>query len=65
MKNVESKILKAISTNKFNPQKLGERSWHSYFIRVTELVWSRNLYDGYQIEVYDKENRRHLTTLII
>ncbi|PJJ09807.1 hypothetical protein CLU83_3182 [Flavobacterium sp. 1] len=53
--NIETKILKALETNKLNPQKLGERKWYNYFISVNKLVWARNLWDGYEIQVYSDE----------
>ncbi len=63
---MKSKILKAIETKKLNPEILGERNWYNYFIRVSELVWVRNNYDGYQIEVYsDNSKREHLITVKI
>lgn len=63
---IESKIRKSLKTNKLNPKILGERNWYNYFIRVTELVWARNNYDGYQIEVYsDNSKRDHLVTIKI
>ena len=65
MKLIEEKIRKAIETNKLNPKILGERNWCQYFICVTELVWSRNLHDGYKVEVYEKQSREHLATLTI
>ena len=66
MISVENKILKALKTNKLNPEILGERIWFNYFIRVTELVWARNNYDGYLIEVYtDNSKRDHLATVKI
>lgn len=66
MNKIESKVLKAVKTNKLNPEILGERNWYDYFIRVTELVWSRNNHDGYQIEVYsDNSKREYLTTIKI
>ena len=62
----ENKILKALKTNKLNPEILGERIWFNYFIRVTELVWARNNYDGYQIDVFtDNSKREHLVTVKI
>ncbi|MDR2834972.1 MAG: hypothetical protein LBV69_02045 [Bacteroidales bacterium] len=64
MKTIEEKIKRAIQTNKLNPEILGERKWYNYFIRTTELVWTRNLYEGYQIEVYDKQyGGNHLATV--
>ena len=64
MNKTEPKILEAIQKNRLNIQKLGERNWYNYFIRITELVWSRNLYDGYLIEVYNKQ-KDHLATIKI
>lgn len=64
--SVEDKIRKSIETNKLNPQILGERNWYNLFIQVDELVWSRNLRDGYQIHVYsDKDKTRHLATVVV
>lgn len=64
MNRTETKILEAIQNNRLNPSKLGERNWYNYFIRITELVWSKNLYDGYLIEVYSKDEN-HLCTIKI
>lgn len=36
MTKIETKIKKAIQTNKLNPEILGERKWYSYFIRTSE-----------------------------
>lgn len=65
MNKIELKIHKAIQTKKLNPEILGERKWYNYFIRITELVWSRNLIDGYLIEVYDEKQGNHLATITI
>ncbi|RCS26533.1 hypothetical protein DUT90_12310 [Polaribacter sp. WD7] len=62
MNIIEAKVLKAIENNKLNPEILGERNWCKYFIRTTELVWSRNFFDGYLIEVYTQD-KQHLCTL--
>lgn len=58
MISIQTKILKAIETNKLKPEILGERKWYNYFICITELVWSRNMHDGYQIEVYTDYSKR-------
>lgn len=63
--NLEQKILNAIKTNKLNPEILGERKWYHYFIRITELVWSRNNHDGYLIEVYTEKWGEHLASVTI
>tara|TARA_R110002096_G_scaffold405303_1_gene603362 strand:- start:85 stop:327 length:243 start_codon:yes stop_codon:yes gene_type:complete len=61
MDKIESKILRALQTNKLNPNILGERNWYKYFIAVDELVWSRNLWNGYNINIYtDRYKSEHL-----
>lgn len=65
MNKLESKILKAIETNKLNPEILGERNWYNYFIRISELIWGRNFQNGYLIEVYDEKYGNHLTSVTI
>ena len=64
-KSLEEKIKRAIETNKLNPEILGKRFWYGYFIRTTELIWARNFYDGYQIEVYTEKYGEHLATITI
>lgn len=59
------KILRAIETKRLNPEILGERSWYGYYIRTTELVWSRNLRDGYNIDVYDQQYGEYLATVVL
>ena len=43
----------------------GERNWYKYFLSIQELVWSRNNYDGYLIDVYDKKYGIHLCRLFV
>ena len=51
---INQKILNAINNNKL---KLVEwkRKWYNYIISIQKLVWVRNLYDWYLIDVYDTE----------
>jgi hypothetical protein len=65
MVNINEKILKAIETNKLNPEILGERNWYNYFIRITELSWCRNFNDGYLIEVYTEKYGNHMASITI
>lgn len=65
MNNLESQMLKSIETKRLNPEILGERKWCNYFIRITELVWSRNFHDGYLIEVYTCKHGNHLASITI
>jgi len=63
--DLEIKVKRAIENNKLSLNKLGERNWYKYFIRITELVWARNFHDGYQIEVYTEKYGEHLVTIEI
>ena len=63
--NIQDKIKRALKTNKLNPVITGERNWYKYFIRTTELIWARNLQEGYKIEVYSEQYGKHLTTIIV
>jgi hypothetical protein len=65
MKTIEEKVKQAVETNKLNPEILGERSWYNYFIRTTELIWARNFYDGYKIEVYTEKHGEYLATVTV
>lgn len=64
MNSIENKILKVINNNKLSLRKEGERDWFKFRIRITFLHWSRNLFDGYKIEVYDKSSLVHLGTIL-
>ena len=65
MNSCETKIRQAINNNRLNLHIIGERKWDKYFIRITKLAWSRNLYDGYLIEVYEEQYGSHLTSVTI
>jgi hypothetical protein len=43
----------------------GSKSWFCYRLDITELVWGRNLMDGYQVEVYDRIRGNHLGTITV
>ncbi len=63
MQNLQTKILNALITNKFNPTILGERKWYNYFISIDEFVWARNFIDGYLIHIFtDEYKSEHLAT---
>lgn len=32
-----------------------KRNWYNYIISIQKLVWSRNLFDWYQIDIYDRK----------
>ncbi|MEO8255042.1 MAG: hypothetical protein ABI554_11710 [Flavobacterium sp.] len=53
--SLKNKLLNALKSNKLNPEILGERNWYNYFIQINELVWSRNLWNGYETHVYSDE----------
>lgn len=60
---VTHKILNAINNNRLSLKNEGEKFWYNYKIRITKLIWSRNLHDGYLVEVYDKHSGLHLNTI--
>ena len=63
MSKLQTKILNALKTNKFNPNNLEERNWYNYFISVDELIWARNFIDGYLIHIYSDEYKtEHLAS---
>lgn len=62
---IVNKVKRATENNKLSFKVLGERNWYGYFIRTTKLIWGRNLYDGYKIEVYEEQYGTHLTTVIV
>ena len=63
MSKLQTKILNALKTNKFNPNNLEERNWYNYFISVDELIWARNFIDGYLIHLYSNEDKsEHLAS---
>ncbi|MDR1984267.1 MAG: hypothetical protein LBQ28_05525 [Prevotellaceae bacterium] len=68
MKSLEEKIQRALYTNKLNPAKYtgkGKR-WYNYYVEAYELVWARNFRDGYEIMVYENEEKReHLATVMV
>ena len=60
--NIQDKIKIAIE-NKQLKLVSGKRKWRNYYISIVELVWARNLWDGYEINIYTEEYGRHLGTV--
>ena len=60
--SIEDKIKAAIE-NKHLKLVAGNRKWRNYYISIVELVWARNLWDGYEIHVYTEEYGQHLGTV--
>ncbi|MBU8901499.1 MAG: hypothetical protein KOO69_02040 [Victivallales bacterium] len=60
--NIEDKIRVAIG-NKQLKLVADRRKWRKYYISIVELVWARNLWDGYEINIYTEEYGRHLGTV--
>lgn len=65
MIKLKLKIKRAIETNKLNLEALGEINWYNYFIRVSKLIWGRNNYEGYLVEIYTKKYGDHLASITI
>ena len=67
-KTLEQKLKYAIDNDKFNFEKFfgNGHKWYNYYIVVVELVWARNLCDGYEIYVYDNEYKdNHIVTFTL
>ena len=67
-KSLEEKLRNAVENNRFNYEKhFGDGcKWHDYHLIVNELVWARNIWDGYEIDVYTNEYRKqHIATLMV
>jgi len=60
---IKQKILNAIDNDRFK-LTVWKRTWYNYVVDIQELVWARNLHDGYNIYVYDKDEL-HLETIKI
>jgi hypothetical protein len=59
-KSLEERLRNAVENDKLNYEKFfgSGCKWYHYYLEIWELVWARNLCDGYQIHVYDSEDRR-------
>ena len=52
--NIEIKINKAIKNNRLKLVE-GQKSWYNYMLSISKMVWVRNLFDGYQIDIFHKK----------
>jgi len=59
------KIIKAIDNRRLSLKNEGEKNWFKYKLRITKLYWSRNLFDGYQIEIFDKRTDFYIDTVVV
>lgn len=52
MKDI-SKYIKeaAIESNRLSLKEKGKKYWYNYKLNITFLYWSRNLFEGYQIDI--------------
>jgi hypothetical protein len=51
---IQEKILNAINKGSLNPVD-GKRKWYSYILSIQNLFWERNNFDGFIVDVYDKD----------
>ena len=49
-------ILKAIENKKL-AIKEGERKWKNVILSTTNLIWARNMSDGYDMDIYYEDGR--------
>jgi len=67
-KSLEEKLKNAVENDRLNYKKyLGKGcKWYNYYLEIWELIWARNLCDGYKIHVYDSVDRKeHYGTFIV
>ncbi|MDR2065368.1 MAG: hypothetical protein LBP85_06650 [Prevotellaceae bacterium] len=67
-KTLEEKLRYAVENDKLKYEKFFGKGckWYNYYLEIWELVWARNLRDGYQIFVYDSENKQeHYGTFLV
>jgi hypothetical protein len=59
-KSLEEKLRLAVENHRLNYEKYFRKGckWYNYYLEIGELVWARNFRDGYQIHVYDSEERK-------
>ena len=62
--NIETKIKNAVENGRLKLVE-GIRNWYNYTLSITEMVWARNLFDGYQIHVYKKDTNIHIATVYV
>lgn len=55
MQTISQKILKSLNNWRLNPVEWTKK-WYNYNLSIQNFVWSRNIFDGYNIDVYDWEN---------
>ena len=61
--NLKDRIINAITIQKLSLNNEGVKYWYKYKLRITKLFWSRNIFDGYLIEIYDRTGDLHLGTI--
>lgn len=55
MKTISQTVFNALNTWRLKPDEWSKK-WYKYNLVIQELVWSRNVSDGYIIDVLDWEN---------
>lgn len=61
---IEKKIHRAIENKRLKLIE-GKKHWYNNCLLIQKLVWSRNNYDGYLIDVYNKDYTKHLKRIKI
>jgi hypothetical protein len=66
--SLEEKLRCAVENHRLNFEKYFGNGckWYHHYLVVDELILARNLWDGYEINVYDNEYRNeHIATFIV
>ena len=58
-----NKVLKALKKGSLSlNEKVLQKYWYSYRLDFNFLTWCRNMRDGVDINIFDKDNGNHLGT---
>jgi len=55
MQTISQKIFNSLNNWRLKPIEW-TRKWYKYNLSIQNLVWARNIFDWYNIDVYDWEN---------
>jgi len=66
-KSLEERVRYAVENHKLNFEKYFGKGckWYEYYLVANELIWVRNLRDGYEILVYSDEYRSECIAIFI
>ena len=52
---IKQKVFNSLNNWRLKPIEWNKK-WYNYNLSIQKLVWARNLFDWYNIDIYDLEN---------